>query len=79
MLTQHRLQDISKALARRLSKVITKFILGDHYAFIKGSNIATSQRGTDDISNYLDAKQLHGLLVAKDFMSHPFSCMLVNH
>ena len=58
---------IAKTMALRLNNVICKIINTDQCGFIKGRNIATILRSTDDIINYLNSKNLPGLLVAVDF------------
>ena len=58
---------LAKALARRLNTVLTKLIANDQCGFIKGRNIGTIIRTTDDVINYTNSKQLPGLLVAVDF------------
>ena len=58
---------LAKALARRLNTVLTKLIANDQRGFIKGRNIGTIIRTTDDVINYTNSKQLPGLLVAVDF------------
>lgn len=58
---------LEKVLSRRLNKVITKLIADDECGFMKGRNIATILRMTDDIIHYLQVMQLPGLVVAIDF------------
>ena len=56
---------LEKVLFRRLNKVITKLIADDECGFMKGRNIATILRTTDNIIHYV--RQLPGLSVAEDF------------
>ena len=58
---------LAKVLAKRLNTVLTKLIANDQCGFIKGRNIGTIIRTTDDLINYVNSKQLPGLLVAIDF------------
>ena len=57
---------LAKALARRLNTVLTKLIAYDQSG-IKGGNVGTIIRTTDDVINYTNSKRLPGLLVAVDF------------
>ena len=58
---------LAKVLAKRLGTLLTKLIANDQCGFIKGRNIGTIIRTTDDLINYVNSKQLPGLLVAIDF------------
>ena len=58
---------LAKVSARRLNTVLTKLIGNDQCVFIKGRNIGTVIRNTDDLINYVNSNQLPGLLVSIDF------------
>ena len=54
-------------MAMRHTTVITKLISNDQCGFIRGRNIPTILRTTDDIINYLNNENLSGILVSIDF------------
>ena len=54
-------------MAMRHTTVITKLISNDQCGFMRGRNIATILRTTDDITNYLNNENLSGILVSIDF------------
>ena len=58
---------LAKTMAMRLTTVITKLISNDQCGFIRGQNIATILRTTDDIINYFNNENLPGILVGRDF------------
>ena len=58
---------LAKTLARRLNTVLDTLISDDQCGFIKGRNIASILRTTDDVINYLGNKNLPGILVGIDF------------
>ena len=58
---------IAKTIALRLSKTIDGLISHDQCGFIKGRNISTLLRSTDDIIDYLNRKHIPGILVGVDF------------
>ncbi|WP_293688688.1 reverse transcriptase domain-containing protein, partial [Thiolapillus sp.] len=58
---------LAKIMANRLNRVISNLVDNDQCGFLKGRNIATILRTTDDVISYLNSKQLPGLLVAIDF------------
>ena len=55
-------------MANRLNGVISNLADNDQCGFLKGRNIATILRTTDNVISYLSSKQLPGLQVAIDFM-----------
>ena len=54
-------------MAMRHTTAITKLIPNDQCGFIRGRNIPTILRTTDDIINYLNNENLPGILVGIDF------------
>ena len=58
---------LAKIMANRLNRVISNLVDNDQCGFLKGRNIATILRTTDDVISYLNSKQLPGLLIAIDF------------
>ena len=54
-------------MANILNYIISTLVDNDQRGFLKGRNIATILRTTDDVISYLNSKQLPGLLVAIDF------------
>lgn len=58
---------LAKTLARRLNRVIDKLISHDQCGFIKGRNISTLLRTTDDMLTFLNSENIPGILVGIDF------------
>ena len=58
---------LAKTIAIRLSKTIDNVVSHDQCGFMKGRNIATLLRSTDDIIDYLNRNQFTGILVGVDF------------
>ena len=50
-----------------MNRVISTLIAEDQCSFIKGRNIATILRTTDDVTNYLDKENQPEILVGIDF------------
>ena len=57
----------AKTIAARLNRVIITLIAEDQCGLIKGRNIATIIRTTDDVIDYLDHENQPGILVGIDF------------
>ena len=60
-------KNLAKTIALRLNRVISTLIAEDQCGFIKGRNIATIIRTTDDVINYLDQENQPGILIGIDF------------
>jgi exonuclease III len=58
---------LAKAIAMKLNSVVPKLIAEDQCGFVRGRNIATILRTTDDIINFLNSENLPGILVGVDF------------
>ena len=58
---------LAKTIAIRLSKTIDSVVSHDQCGFMKGRNIATLLRSTDDIIDYLNKNQFPGILLGVDF------------
>lgn len=58
---------LAKTIAIRLNKCINGLVSQDQCGFIKGRNIATLLRSTDDIIEYLNKNKQPGILVGVDF------------
>ena len=58
---------LAKVSARRLNTVLTKLVGNDQCGSIKGINIGTVIKNTDDLINYVTSNQIPGLLVSIDF------------
>ena len=57
----------SKAIAKRLQKVLGEIIHINQNAYVKGRTILDAVRTIDDILEYTERKNISGLLVAIDF------------
>ena len=68
----------SKALATRMKNVLSSIIKSDQTAFVAGRYIGESIRLISDILEYVDEKELSGILFSADFekafdsIEHPF-------
>ena len=58
---------LAKTIAIRLNKCINGLVSQDQCGFIKGRNIASILRSTDDIIDYLNMNKQPGILVGVDF------------
>ena len=58
---------LAKTIAIRLNKCINGLVSHDQCGFIKGRNIATLLRSTDDILEYVNKNKQSGILVGVDF------------
>lgn len=58
---------LAKIMAKRLNQVIDKLVDNDQCGFIRGRNISTILRTTDDVIAYLNHRHLPGILLAIDY------------
>ena len=58
---------LAKTIAMKISMILPTLIAEDQCGFIKGRNIATVIRTTDDAINFLKNNKLPGILVGVDF------------
>ena len=58
---------LAKIMARRLNQVIDKIVDHDQCGFIRGRNVSTILRATEDVVTYLNHRHLPGILFAVDY------------